>query len=135
MRKARPAIQNKFMTPAAMLIAFRRAWDWLLDQLIAAGLGILDWLEPKPEAPVDQAIREAGERLRKVFPTVDFDNPALRKLPQATIGLENRQSDGCRTRARRSGPIIRTQHCPGHKNIQHVSLQRTRRRSVHGFLA
>jgi hypothetical protein len=47
---------------------FRVAWDWLLDQMIAAWLGILDWLSPLPETPTDRAIREEGERLRKAFP-------------------------------------------------------------------
>jgi hypothetical protein len=46
----------------------RLLWDWLLDQVIAARLGILDWLTPLPETPVDRAIREEGERLRKAFP-------------------------------------------------------------------
>jgi hypothetical protein len=44
---------------AAMLDGFRRARDWLLDQVIAAWFGILDWLAPLPEAPVD---RRAGRK-------------------------------------------------------------------------
>jgi hypothetical protein len=31
-----------------------------------------------PETPADRAIREEGERLRKAFPTVDFDHPGAR---------------------------------------------------------
>jgi hypothetical protein len=31
---------------ALALTAFRRAWDWLLVELIASRLGILDWLHP-----------------------------------------------------------------------------------------
>jgi hypothetical protein len=39
-------------------------------------LSILDRLAGlPPETPTDTAIREHGDRLRKAFPTVDFDNP------------------------------------------------------------
>jgi hypothetical protein len=34
-------------------------------------LGLLDRLAPLPETPVDRAIREEGERLRKAFPWLD----------------------------------------------------------------
>jgi hypothetical protein len=34
---------------------FRRAWDWLLDLVTLAGLGVLDWLAPLQETPVDWA--------------------------------------------------------------------------------
>jgi hypothetical protein len=44
------------------------ARDWLLDQVIAAWFGILDWLAPPQETSVDRAIREEGERLRRAFP-------------------------------------------------------------------
>ena len=41
-----------------------------------ARLSILDWLAgPPPETPTDTAIREQGERIRKAFPQVDFDDP------------------------------------------------------------
>jgi hypothetical protein len=43
----------------------RDAWDRLLDFVIATWLGVLDRLAPLPETPVDRAIREEGERLRK----------------------------------------------------------------------
>jgi hypothetical protein len=49
----------------------RAVWDRLLDFAIAARLGILDWLAPLPETPVDRAIREEGERRRKAFPWLD----------------------------------------------------------------
>ena len=49
--------------------------DYLLTR---ARLSVLDWLSPLPETPTDRAIREEGERLRKVFPTIDFDNPGAR---------------------------------------------------------
>jgi hypothetical protein len=39
------------------------------DYLLTRGrLSALDWLSP-------WAIREEGERLRKAFPTIDFDHP------------------------------------------------------------
>jgi hypothetical protein len=48
--------------------------DYLITQ---ARLGILDWLAgPLPETPTDTAIREQGERLRKAFPQLDFDDPS-----------------------------------------------------------
>jgi hypothetical protein len=34
-------------------------------------LWVLDRLAPMPETPVDRAIREEGERLRKAFPWLD----------------------------------------------------------------
>jgi hypothetical protein len=37
------------------------------------------WLRPPHETPVDRAIRERGERLRRAFPTIDFDNPGSRR--------------------------------------------------------
>jgi len=45
----------------------RKAWDCLLDFIIATWLGVLDRLTPLPETEVDRAIREEGERLRKAF--------------------------------------------------------------------
>jgi hypothetical protein len=59
----------------------REAWDCLLDFAIATWLGVLDPLAPLPETPVDRAIREEGERLRKAFPTIDFDHPGSRRSP------------------------------------------------------
>jgi len=44
---------------------------WLLDR----------WLDPSPETPEDRAIREEGERLRRAFPAVDFDDPKPRTMP------------------------------------------------------
>jgi hypothetical protein len=37
------------------------------------------WLCLPRETPVDRAIREEGERLRRAFPTIDFDNPGSRR--------------------------------------------------------
>jgi hypothetical protein len=50
--------------------------DYLLT---LARLWLLDRLAPMPETPVDRAIREEGERLRRAFPTIDFDNPGSRR--------------------------------------------------------
>jgi hypothetical protein len=44
---------------------------WLLDRV--AG--------PDPETPTDRAIREEGERLRRAFPQIDFDDPSPRIVP------------------------------------------------------
>ena len=62
-----------------MVDGFHRARDWLVDHVIAAWFGVLDWLAPLPETPVDRAIREEGERLRRAFPTIDFDHPGPRR--------------------------------------------------------
>jgi hypothetical protein len=37
------------------------------------------WLNTPRETPVDRATREDGERLRKAFPKIDFDNPGSRR--------------------------------------------------------
>ena len=51
--------------------AMLSVWDRLIDALIESGLGILDWITPHVETPVDRAIREEGERLRRAFPWLD----------------------------------------------------------------
>ena len=63
--------------------SFYRAWDWLAGAAVSVRLGVLDWLAgPPPETPVDRAIREEGERLRKAFPEINFDDskPSSRRL-------------------------------------------------------
>jgi hypothetical protein len=54
-----------------------------LDQadyvLTLARPAVLDWLHPPQETPVDRAIREEGERLRRAFPAIDLDNPGPRR--------------------------------------------------------
>jgi hypothetical protein len=49
---------------------FQRARDWLLDQAITAGFGIIDIdrLAPPRETPIDRAIPQEGERLRNALP-------------------------------------------------------------------
>jgi hypothetical protein len=39
--------------------------------LTVARLSVLDWLFPPQETPLDRAIREEGERLRRAFPWLD----------------------------------------------------------------
>jgi hypothetical protein len=55
--------------------------------LTLARLWVLDRLAPMPETPVDRAIREEGERLRKAFPAIDFDNPGLRRSRSSDAGF------------------------------------------------
>jgi hypothetical protein len=61
-----------------MLDHFRRFGyafaDWCSFQMGTTSI----WLWPLPETPVDRAIREEGERLRKAFPGIDFDHPGAR---------------------------------------------------------
>jgi hypothetical protein len=60
----------------------RRLFAELLERadylLTRTRLSVLDWLAPPQETPVDRAIREEGERLRKALPTIDFDHPGAR---------------------------------------------------------
>jgi hypothetical protein len=45
--------------------------DWV-DYCVTVGrLSVLDWLRPPQETPLDRAIREEGERLRRAFPWLD----------------------------------------------------------------
>jgi hypothetical protein len=37
-------------------------------------------LRRTPETPADRAIREEGERIRRVFPSIDFDRPGSRQV-------------------------------------------------------
>jgi hypothetical protein len=56
------------------------------DYLVTlARSAVLDWLHPLQETPVDRAIREEGERLRKAFPAIDFDHPGPRRLDLAEL--------------------------------------------------
>jgi hypothetical protein len=52
------------------------AADWWSFQMGTVSI----WLQPPQETPVDRAIREEGERLRKAFPTIDFDHPGPRRF-------------------------------------------------------
>ena len=60
---------------------FLRLWhafaDWWSFQM-----GTIEgWFDRTPETPEDRAIREEGERIRKAFPSIDFDHPGARKTP------------------------------------------------------
>ena len=55
----------------ALIYGFTVAKLWLLDRI--AG--------PMPETEEDRHIREEGERLRRAFPQVDFDDPTPRTVP------------------------------------------------------
>jgi len=64
------------------MLRFTRIFDWLRDLPLRAGLRVLDTIAgAAPETPVDRAIREEGERLRKAFPTIEFDDPRPRTIP------------------------------------------------------
>ena len=54
---------------------FTRLVDWLRDLPVSIELTVLARLFPARETPIDRAIREEGERLRKAFPEIDFDHP------------------------------------------------------------
>lgn len=63
---------------------FVRFIGWLRDLPLLAGLRVFDSIAgPAPETPVDHGIREEGERLRRAFPTIDFDDPRPRTIPPA----------------------------------------------------
>ena len=59
---------------------FRRLVYGALDNaahlLMLARLRLHDWIDgPPPETSTDRAIREEGERLRRIFPKTDFNDP------------------------------------------------------------
>jgi hypothetical protein len=50
--------------------------DYVSHLLMLARLRLHDWIAgPVPERPEDRTIREQAERLRRLFPAVDFDDP------------------------------------------------------------
>jgi hypothetical protein len=64
-----------------------RIIDWLRHLPPRAGLRVNDTIAgPAPETSVDRAVREEGERLRRAFPTIDFDHPRPRTIPPAERG-------------------------------------------------
>jgi hypothetical protein len=71
----------------SVMLRLARIFRWLRDLPLRARLRVLDTIAgPVPETPVDRAIREERERLRKAFPTVDFDDPRPRTIPPAKHG-------------------------------------------------
>jgi hypothetical protein len=62
----------------------RRLCAELLDRadylFTVTRLTVLDWLAgPPPKTPTDRAIREEGDRLRKAFPEINFDDLTPRR--------------------------------------------------------
>jgi hypothetical protein len=80
-----------------------KGWLWAAvdraEYLVTlARLSLLDWLAPLPETPVDRAIREEGERLRRAFPGLfPDDRPPLRRVfpnkKQNGAGRERRRAE------------------------------------------
>ena len=63
---------------------FRRLTYATLDRagclMTLALLRLYDWhAGPVPETAADRVVREEGERLRKAFPKIDFDDPTPRR--------------------------------------------------------
>jgi hypothetical protein len=38
------------------------------------------WFDRTPETPEHRSIREEGERMRRAFPSIDFDHPGARSI-------------------------------------------------------
>jgi hypothetical protein len=77
-------IGGKAVTIRSRLSAIVDRADYLLN---VARLWVLDRVAQMPETPVDRAILEEGERLRKAFPKIDFDHPRPRaNSPQMRAG-------------------------------------------------
>jgi hypothetical protein len=65
------------MNESRLFRLWRALADWWLFQM-----GTIEgWLDRTPETPEDRAIHEEGERLRRAFPSIDFDHPGARTLP------------------------------------------------------
>ncbi len=83
--RGKPEIVLTKPKPAHAMKTIGRLFSAAIDRAdylwTLARLSVLGWLAPLPETPVDRAIREEGERLRKAFPTIDFDNPGPRRSP------------------------------------------------------
>jgi hypothetical protein len=70
------------MIPVALVRLLRRVVDAVGYHFTHVRLRLLDRiLGPLPETHTDRAIREEGERLRKAFPQIDFDDPKPRIEP------------------------------------------------------
>jgi hypothetical protein len=58
-------------------MAWRRSiWRVIADRWSFEGATASLWLFPPRETAEDRAIREEGERLRRAFPSIDFDPDA-----------------------------------------------------------
>ena len=76
----------ELVTPTRYLVGmndglFLRLWHALADWWSFQMGTIVGWFDRTPETPEDRAIREEGERIRKAFPSIDFDHPGARKTP------------------------------------------------------
>ena len=65
------------MNDSRLLSLWHAFVDWWSFQMGS----IVGWFDRTPETPEDRAIREEGERLRKAFPSIDFDHPGARTVP------------------------------------------------------
>ena len=56
-----------------------RLWRAITDRWSFQTGSIEGWFDRTPETPEDRAIREEGKRIRKAFPSIDFNRPGARK--------------------------------------------------------
>jgi len=56
-----------------------RLWRAITDWWSFQTGTIEGWFDRTPETPEDRAIREEGKRIRKAFPSIDFNRPGARK--------------------------------------------------------
>ena len=92
--------------------------DYLLT---LARLSVLDWLVPRPETPADRAIREQGERLRKAFPTIDFDHPGRVRRGLTALGADDPNVPSTRRSLRCAGVGRRSARLARHRRTRHES--------------
>ena len=60
---------------------FHRLWRALADWWSFQMGTVAGCFDRTPETPEDQAVREEGERIRRAFPSIDFDHPGARTIP------------------------------------------------------
>ena len=58
--------------------SLHRLWRAIMDWWSFQSGTIEGWFDRTPETPEDRAIREAGKRIRKAFPSIDFNRPGAR---------------------------------------------------------
>jgi hypothetical protein len=61
-------------------VLFLRLWRALADWWSFEMGTIEGWFDRTPETPEDRAIRLEGERIRRAFPSIDFDHPGARTI-------------------------------------------------------
>lgn len=67
-------------SPNATNGARHRFWRTVADWWSFQMATVECWLDRRPESPETRAIRLEGERIRKAFPTFDFDRPSGTQL-------------------------------------------------------